>query len=72
MVMQGLRIDSDLDLVGRTQALQGATAEVCGGGLDFVVQGWVEGKGAHAGVSFVEGQTPKNSLRRQLPIAAQL
>jgi hypothetical protein len=36
--MQGLRVDPDLDLVGRTQALQGATCEIRGGGLDTIVQ----------------------------------
>jgi len=51
VVIQGLRVDPDLDLVGRTQALQGATGEIRGGGLDAIVQYRVKLQGAHAGFS---------------------
>jgi hypothetical protein len=57
VVMQGLRVDPDLDLVGRTQALQGATFEIRGGGLETIVQYWVKFQGAHAGVSVSGCQT---------------
>jgi len=51
VVMQGLCVDLDLDLVGRTQALQGAACEIRGGGLDTVVQCGVKLQGAHVGFS---------------------
>jgi len=41
VVMQGLCVDLDLDLVGRTQALQGTTGEIRGGGLNTIFKGRV-------------------------------
>jgi hypothetical protein len=55
--MQSLRVDLDLDLVGRTQALQGAPCEIRGGGLDTIIQCWVKLQGAHAGFSISGCQT---------------
>lgn len=55
--MQSLCVDLDLDFVGRTQALQGATGEIRGGGWDTIVQCRVKLQGAHAGVSVSGCQT---------------
>jgi hypothetical protein len=61
--MQRLCVDPDLDLVGRTQALQGATSEIRGGGLNTIVQCRVKLQGAHAGFSVSLVTQIKNSLR---------
>lgn len=57
VVMQGLCVDLDLDLVGRTQALQGASCEIRSGRLETIVQCRVKFQGVHVGFSVSGCQT---------------